>query len=272
MPKTRYRSPFWRRGEPQACYDIALLRPAHLPKGLRFETIEDAEAESIRSEKLLKSAGGSSKRLARILAACGGEARCGRSFCPICARSFRRWFVGELLRVTAETEEPVAIHTILLATAGRGNIDDLDPSQFQHILRKRLIRVGLATIPAIGGFEMVYRAKQKAWVLHLNLVMLGGKARALEKFAQGFRGSEIERAIVSVPLRHPPKQLSYLLKFGTYHRPFEQRGPVKGPAKPLNAAEHLGLVRWMSQREFKHFLFLFNARRGHDAIVIRPRV
>src|SRR4029079_140924 len=100
MPKKRRKPPFWCRGEPHPKYDIARLRPETSPSGQRFETLEDARAESERSEKLLRSFSGGNRELAEFLQECReGHYQCNRPFCPICARAFRRWFIGELLRV-----------------------------------------------------------------------------------------------------------------------------------------------------------------------------
>jgi hypothetical protein len=72
-------------------------------------------------------------------------------------------------------------------------------------------------------------------------------------------------------LRDKSEQLSYVLKFGTYHRPYEQQGAAKSPATPLNPKEHATLLKWMSQFEFEDFLLLINARRqGGTKIVLSP--
>src|SRR5947208_13711987 len=105
MPKVRRRPPFWRRRNPARQYDIALLRPKDGPKGERFETVQDARAKSARSEQLLRSFSGGNRELAEFLQECrAGDYECDKPFCPICARVFRRWFVGELLRVTKGNE------------------------------------------------------------------------------------------------------------------------------------------------------------------------
>ena len=81
--------PFWRRKQPLAKYDIALLRPETLANGERFETPKDVNKESERSEALL----GSTVE-AIILAGCRSGPACNNTFCPICARRFRKWFIG----------------------------------------------------------------------------------------------------------------------------------------------------------------------------------
>jgi hypothetical protein len=267
----RRKDSFWRRGNPKRKYDIALLRPADRPRGERFETPQDAREESERSEKLLRSFSGGSKTVAEFLQECrAGYYECDKPFCPICARQFRRWFIGELLRVT-EGQKEVHVYTLLLKEASKDKIGTLDPAPFRHELRKQLQRAGLGKVPVIGGIEIVYKANKRVWVLHANLVMIGGKKTARKKFRQGFKGGDIERPIIRARLKKPAKQLSYVLKFTTYHRPYEQQGSTKSEAKPLNPKEHAALVKWMSQFEFQDFLVLVNARRkGGTRVVLSP--
>ena len=161
------------------------------------------------------------------------------------------------------------LYTVLLKEAAKDKIDELDPAPFRASLRKRLQRAGLGNIPVIGGFEIVYRARRQIWVLHANLVMIGGKQTARAKFEEAFQADGFERAHVKAVLKDRAKQLSYVLKFTTYHRPQEQQGPTRSPAKPLNPREHMALVKWMSQFEFQDFLLLINARRqGGTKIVL----
>jgi hypothetical protein len=260
---------FWRRVEPNPKYDIAVLRPANMPTGQRFETLADARKESERSEKLLLSFSGGSKTIAEFLQECrAGYYECNKPFCPICARQFRRWFIGELLRITKGSDH-VHIYTVLLKEAATDKINELDPTSFRASLRKRLQRSGLAKIPVIGGFEIVYKAAKRVWVLHANLVVIGGNKSAHKKFKQTFAGDELERPVLRAKLKDRAEQLSYILKFGTYHRPHEQRGSARSQAKPLNPSEHAALLKWMSQFEFADFMLLINARRqGGNKIVL----
>lgn len=263
----RQRKAFWRRAKPKANHDITILKPRTLKKGKRFETRQDARNESERSQALLGEGDA-----ADLLADCRNEGeRCERPFCPICARQFRRWFTGELLRIAAGHTESTRVVTILLETADRDAILDLDFRRHKHMLRKRLQRAGLETAIVIGGVENAYRAQDRQWVLHVNLVIMGGDEEALARFAKTFKGDEIERPVVTVPLKDLAEQLSYSLKFVTYHRPHTQRGPNKSPAVPLNRPDHRALVQWMHQRRFVDFLFLFNARREGSSIHVTKR-
>lgn len=158
------------------------------------------------------------------------------------------------------------ILVVLLETAPKGKLLELEIEGYRHSLRKRLDRAGLGEVPVIGGFEMYYRAKSKEWVLHVNLAIFGGNEKALRKFEEGLTDDEIHRPVRRDDLRDDAKQLSYILKFTTYHRPHEQRGVKKPTAKPLNPAQHFELVQWMTRYEFSDHLFLFNARRRGSSI------
>jgi len=195
--------------------------------------------------------------------------RCDQPYCPICARIFRIWFIGELLRIVDQVgAKNVHILTTLLKEVPRDRIDDLDLKGYNALLRKRLQRSGLADAVVIVAYENIYRAKTRSYVLHANLIIIGGNQMALKTFERTFTKSKIERPVVTVELNDLPKQLSYVLKFTTYHRPFTQRGPGKGPALPLNPTEHCALVAWMAQWRFQDYMFFFNARReGSD---LRP--
>ena len=257
---------FWRRRKATPEHDITLLMPRTRKKGKRFETLRDARQESERSQALLRKG-----EAAQLLAGCRDGWRCERPFCPICARQFRRWFIGELIRVTENQTEPIYVLTVLLTAANRAEISELDFRRYSHMLRKRLQRAGLEKATVIGGVENAYRARDRKWILHVNLAIFGAQEKAIARFADTFKKDDIERPVVAVPLVDLPEQLSYLLKFVTYHRPYAQRGPTKSRAVPLNGSDHRALVQWMGQRKFTDFLFLYNARREGSMITVPER-
>jgi hypothetical protein len=247
------------------------LRPQSLPKGKRFETLSDVLWESERSENLLRSFHTYSRRLAKTLRDCReGDIVCDAPYCPRCARRFRRFFIGELLRLVEETEQRIDIVTVMLETADRDNIFALNPVRWKHALRKRLERAGLDHTSVIGGYELAYRQAQRSWVLHANIVVFGARNEArLRRFEATFKGKDFYRPTVRSTLSEPLKQLSYVLKFCTYHRPFKQRGPEKSAAVPLNAREHHALVEWMAERPFKDFMLFYNAEQRGPKIALR---
>jgi hypothetical protein len=193
-----------------------------------------------------------------------GDYVCEQTFCPSCARDFRRWFIGDALRAVDLCPETSRVTTVLLARSG--DIQDLEPANYLRLIRRRLNQAGLYDVQVIGGFEMVYRAQDKSWVLHINLLFLGGKRLALSKFEHSFASTQFVRPTQTVLLKDLPEQLSYLLKFTTYHRPFRQTCAKRPPAKPLNAREHVALVNWMSKFEFTDMMFLHRVRREGDRL------
>ena len=115
--------------------------------------------------------------------------------------------------------------TVLLeGRTARQDRQPLIPGNTERSCAKRLRKAGLGETPVVGGFEMVYRARDKQWILHINLVIVGGTKKALKKFQDGFDDSAIDRPVVRVPVKDRPEQLSYVLKFTTYHRPHKQTG------------------------------------------------
>jgi hypothetical protein len=263
MSNKRKMLKFWRRKKPNRKHDITLLMPGHLPKGKRFETRQDTYEERERSEALL----GSTVE-ATILANCRNGPACNNTFCPICARRFRRWFIGELLRITETETRRIRVLTVLLEAADRKAISDLNFRRHGHILWKRLQRAGLGGAVAIWGVEMAYRAREKKWILHVNLVIIGGRKASIKEFQESFARSDMDRPVVTVGLNNRAEQLSYVLKFTTYHRPFTQRGPARSRAVPLNGPDHRALVEWMHQYQFTDFLFLYKARRKGSVISV----
>jgi hypothetical protein len=268
MLNSRRLPPYWRRTTPIATYDIARLRPATLASGKRFETPSDARKESRRSEAALTAYRPDCQYGTYLHECRKGDYNCEKTYCPKCARTFRRHITSELLRLNSEFDGRIRILVILLESSPKRKLLKLDIARYHHLLRKRLERTGLTGVPIIGGFEMIYRARTKEWVLHANLVVFGGSTAEIRKFANGFPG---ERSVRRDDFNDAGVQLSYALKFTTYHRPHEQRGAKKAKAVPLNPSEHYELVRWMAQYEFSDHLFLFNARRRGASIELSSK-
>jgi len=105
----------------------------------------------------------------------------------------------------------VTILTVLLESAQSDKLLTLEIERYRHSLRKRLDRTGLRGVPAIGGFETIYRAGPKEWMLHMNLVIFGGSAKAITKFKRGFSGGVADTNLGAVQglddtNRHEPTQ------------------------------------------------------------------
>src|SRR5688572_24450527 len=83
--------PFWASTSITDRHDIALLRPKTLSKGERFETQVDAVGYSESLEESLRE-NNRGHEVAEFLGDCRlGYYTCSKPYCPLCARSFRRW-------------------------------------------------------------------------------------------------------------------------------------------------------------------------------------
>ena len=230
MAKSRRKLPYWRRNIPAAQFDIAKLRPKSLPRGKRFETPRDAHEESVRSAALLAT-NRQGRSYSVFLQDCReGHYHCEKTYCPDCSRTFRRYITGELLRLHAGSKTKPSVFVILLEAVPRGRLLKLQIDRYRHSLRKRLDRAGLGHVPVVGGFEIVYRARSKEWVLHINLVMFGGDEGAIAKFEEGFhdllaqgckaRRGRVERVVrridvdsAAISVHRKPAQAAHGAKF-----------------------------------------------------------
>lgn len=263
---SRPQKPFWQRRKPSKRFDIAMLRPARLKRGQRFETFEDVLSESNRSQQALESAG--HRLAAEHLDDCqSGAYTCEKSFCPTCARNFRRWFIGQLLKHQRAANQAVVV-TLLLDAAKRGRLAALHLKNYRSLLRKRLGLSFGRNVVVLGCFEVVYKASRKQWILHVNLLVIDADEAGLKKFRSLYRDSPLHKPFEQADVVDPPKQLSYIPKFSTYHRPGIQSGTRRRKAKPLNPREHGELVNWMDRYRFEDFMFLRGCRRHKDEITL----
>src|ERR1700689_3279051 len=126
MKQARRKPVYWKRQHPPASFDIAKLRPQTLPRGERFETLHDACEESARSQAILAGNRWSRTYFGSYLRdCCEGHYDCGKTYCPVCARTFRRYFTGELLRLNAEFSGKVRIFVVLLEKAPKEKLGQL---------------------------------------------------------------------------------------------------------------------------------------------------
>src|SRR5258708_26745968 len=132
MTKPRRKPPCWRRTTPSAQFDIAKLRPKALPRGKRFETLRDANEESIRSATLLAPHRRGKSYGVNLQECRDCDYQCGRTYCPRCARAFRRYFAGELLRLHSEAKKKASVLVILLEAAPRGKLHNLEIGRYRH--------------------------------------------------------------------------------------------------------------------------------------------
>lgn len=195
---------------------------------------------------------------------------CRRPFCSQCGRSFRVWYTVELSKLAKTCRAQSQVVTIILKRVSLKDLRSVDLRAVKARLRMNCVRLGLKDLPVCGGLEVAYDAKDNAFILHAHLLVIGGTTNEWARLRPLFRKTNGPRAVKVQPLRDPPQQLSYLLKWVSYHRPGFQFGSHRARAVPLPLPALEELVAWWAQYEVSDFLFLHRMRvvAGH----IKPTV
>ena len=77
----------------------------------------------------------------------------------------------------------------------------------------------------------------------------------------------VARPVKLQTLRDAPKQISYLMKFSTFHRPGSQKGSRRRTAIPLPDHALKQLDPWRARYGFLDFVFMLNLRRKGGNLV-----
>jgi hypothetical protein len=156
---------------------------------------------------------------------------------------------------------PGPIKWIYLRLFLPGSLADADVRGTRDLLRKRLDRAGFKGAIVLGGIEVAWQAKWQRWLLHVHVLAVGVDASAWEQLEAALKDSGTDDPVKAVALRDPDEQLSYLVKFVTYHRPGRLRVPL--PEDRL-----VELAAWWSRHRFEDYLFAYGARRRGGRIVV----
>ena len=141
------------------------------------------------------------------------------------------------------------------------SLADADVRRTREILRKRLDRAGFSGAIVAGGIEVAWQEKHRRWLLHAQVLAIGVAAQAWKQLEAALEDSGTDDPVRSVPLRDPDKQLSYCIKFVTYHQPGRRLVPL--PSDRL-----VELAAWQSRYRFEDFLFAYGARRRGGQLVV----
>ena len=205
--------------------------------------------------------------IAVALEACRDDAPCGLTICAGCARRFRFGVIRELLRIATGYRGMHEVAVIHLETLPVGSLAKADIKRAHDRLRKRLHRLGFAGSILIGGTEVAWLARDRVWIFHLHLLAIGVAREAWDALEVQLAGSGRSDPLRVDDLRNPERQLSYALKFVTYHRPGKIGPDGLAKAYPLPRDQLAELAAWSSQYSFDDFVFLFGAKRHGGRIV-----
>jgi hypothetical protein len=129
------------------------------------------------------------------------------------------------------------------------------------MFRKRLDRAGFKGAILAGGIEVAWQAQWQRWLLHAHVLAIGVEPNAWTQLEAALEKSGTADPVKWDPLCDPDEQLSYLIKFITYHQP--GRRPV-----PLPRDRLVELAAWWSRHRFEDCLFAYGARRRGGRIVV----
>jgi hypothetical protein len=245
-------------------FDIARLRPQGLPPSKRFETIGDArarlDAEIARLENIPHLA-----LLADELYSCTAASPCAQVYCPVCARSFRRWFTGQGLSHQGELD--FRFVTVALELMRGSNLTLCDLRLMKRRAAQRIRRAAPSAGVVLGGIEADYRQSDDTFLVHAHLLIPRLPRHEEQALRSAFADIDVARAVRVQPLSDPPAQISYLLKFTTFHRPCLQNGSRRPKAIPLPDDAFRELTLWRAEYSFLDFVFMMGLRRNSGNLV-----
>jgi hypothetical protein len=250
-------------------FDIAQLRPSELPRGQRFETEPDARArrdtELERFEGIAELA-----NVADRLLFCSAEARCAEMYCAPCGRLFRRWLIGQVLRLQVGLD--LNVMTIALELVPTNKLMDCDVLVVKRRTAQRIRRAAPSARFVLGGIEAEYRQSDDTFLIHAHLLVSQLPRDEQNALRSAFADIGVTRAVKVQALRDPAAQISYVLKFATYHRPGSQNGSRRSRAIPLPDRALKELTLWRARHGFLEFVFMMGLRRrGGDLVRIDKR-
>ena len=240
-------------------FDIARLRPEKLPRGARFETLADARARrDIQLDRFERIAG--LGHVADRLFGCSAESPCAEMSCPICARLFRRWLISQALRPQHDLD--LVVLTIALELVASKKLRTLDLRVLKRRAAQCIRRAAPSARLVLGGIEADYRQNDDSFLVHADLLVPRLPRDELTALRSAFADIDVTRAVKRQLLRDPPAQISYMLKFTTFHRPGSQNGSRRPTAIPLPDQALKRLTLWRAQHGFLDFVFMLGLRRN----------
>ena len=93
------------------------------------------------------------------------------------------------------------------------------------------------------------------------MLAIGVDPNAWQQLEAALEDSGTADPVMPKPLRNPDVQLSYCIKFVTYHQPGRRRFSLP----PDRLVE---LAAWWSRHRFEDFLFAYGARRRGGCLVV----
>jgi hypothetical protein len=225
----------------------------------RKETRREAEA---RNEKRLEVLLPRLSEVGHALDECdSADHPCRLPICALCALAYRETAIPQLHALANAYVGPHQVVTIYLLLLEPGFLADADLMRIREMFRKRLDRAGFKGKLVMGGIEVAWQERRQRWLVHAHVLAIGVDAVTWKQLRAALKDSGTAQPVVTQRLKNPNDQLSYCIKFATYHRPGRKRVPLK----PDRLVE---LAAWSSRYRFEDFLFVYEVPRPGGRIVV----
>jgi hypothetical protein len=198
----------------------------------------------------------------RALLKCdGAEHPCSLPICAVCALAYRQGPIAQLHALANAYAGPHEVATIYLGLFRPDSLGDADVRRTHEMFRKRLDRAGFKGAIVVGGIEVAWQENWQRWLLHAQVLAMGVDPDAWDQLEAALEDSGTAYPVDHVPLCDLDEQLSYCIKFVTYHQPGRRRVPL--PPERL-----VELAAWCAPHRFEDFLFVYGARRRGGRLVV----
>ncbi|MBP2292236.1 hypothetical protein [Azospirillum rugosum] len=274
------RPPSWadRLPLPPVQHDVAWLTKHWKPKE-RFETADQVRERRDKLVRLLENGENAARRVAKRLKRCKPQRRCGSGACPICGRRFRRWWVGEVLKLLSFTEitdgdnDAVVLSVTLVNRDHRrqaGQLHTLDLRKLIDQYRTQIKRAGLNVRFMVGAVDISFNIDglkrwEPHWSPHLYLLVNGATSKAIREALERhlIADDAVPRPIRMRTVKNGVKAASYAWKSAFFQRNSFLDGLGRPntwpyPMKPTQVRE---LMIYLDRYQPTDRLFLRNVRR-----------
>ena len=251
--QSKSRPRYW-RASIAAAYDIARLSD-------KFETRQQVEDRSKNLQDRLENRLGLAKLASALFDCRGVDDPCGKPFCPKCGRQLRRYQFQRVHRLWKSNKANAIVMTVYLAEFYQGILQAADVDQLHRAFRRRLDLAGFAGSIVIGGTEAGYNYNEGTWTVHLHLLIVGASKEAIKNLRNATKKLKESRGVKVDAIRDPVRQLSYLQKFETGHRPSLRTGEKRPRMVPMPDATLKEYVLWLNKYQLQDFCFSYGLGR-----------
>jgi len=159
--------------------------------------------------------------------------------------------------------------TVALDVVSTAELPSCDIRTLKRRAAQRIRRAAPSAQLVLGGIEAEFRHQENVFLVHAHLLISRLPDEEMKALRSAFSDINVTHPVKLQELRDATRQISYLLKFVTYHRPVPQKGSRRSSAIPLPTHAFAQLALWRARYEFFDLVFMKGIRRkGGDLVRI----